>query len=334
MNTVSYTEPQAIANAGDFGRVKPWLHPLFMNVDALGTPPLDEMYTVIRLVMVTGATSCAIAAPSGTGKTFAIAKFRGALQRDYGDIPVVLYNALNLHANTIRGFFKNFLYGLGYDSAIGETGDLRQRVTNYLSDAARQSGTSTVILMVDEAQELRELDMQFLKDIFNALHNERVRLVSLLFGEAPKFYNVAASWPECIDARFAQHKCSLRGLNKQEDIVRVLREIDSAPFSIGSDDTWTSTLFPAAYAAGFRLENEAPSFANALAKATRGKSLALPTANVFAAIKACVHAHWERDAADMVIGDDAWRQAVAWGRIAKAVASLSRGEPRIWQISA
>src|SRR5271167_5048279 len=85
-------------------RVPTHLHPLFMDVDAIGTPAIDEIYAQVRFSFEMGATSCAITAPTGTGKTRAIMKIRTALTRDFDGLCTVVYNTQSLQQASTRGF--------------------------------------------------------------------------------------------------------------------------------------------------------------------------------------------------------------------------------------
>lgn len=314
------------------GRVASHLHPLFLDVDSIGTVALDELYMTFRIALETGASSVAVAAPTGTGKSRAIARLQLSFEQDYRNIPIVIYNTLNLQQPSIRGFFKHFLYTLGHEKTSGETGDLRERVVNFLVDAARQAGSSTVILMVDEAQVMKESDVFFLKDVYNELRQKRVRLLTFMFGEGPKFCNHADGWTTDVKARFVAHKATLRGMSSLADIERVLDEIDNASFSVGSDQTWTSSLFPRAWQGGFRLHGQAMPLLESITKATRGKVSQFPTREVFAAIRALIRAHWDKDAPDMSIGETAWPHAVAYAQVAEAASALSQDYERGWNL--
>lgn len=316
-----------------FQRIPTHLHPLFTDVDAIGTIALDELYTILCLCIETGSKSVAVAGPTGAGKSSAIQRFSLEFKRTYVNIPVIIYNTLNFQATTVRGFFIHFLEALGHAVLSGETGKLRSRVVNFIIDLARQAGTSMVILMVDEAQNMDAEDVDFLKDVFNELQKARVRLVTFMFGELPRFSGTVESWSDSVRARFVAHRALLRSVRNVGDVQRILHEIDVATFSVGSDQTWASTLFPTAYAAGFRLASQADNFFECLTRETRGHASEIPNRPIFDSIRAFVSMHWERDAADMCFTQDDWRGPVQWAEVAEAVAVFNKNSAGNWTLS-
>ncbi|ALL70127.1 Type II secretory pathway, component ExeA,putative ATPase (plasmid) [Paraburkholderia caribensis MBA4] len=316
-----------------FKRIPNHLHPLFKDVDAIGTAALDELFTMLCLAIDTGSKSLAIAAPTGAGKTCAIQRITAELATVYPNVPVIIYNTLNFQATSVRGFFIHFLESLGHAVLSGETGRLRSRVVNFIIDLARQAGTSIVILMVDEAQVMFPEDVNFLKDVFNELQKGRVRLVTFMFGELPGFPNMVATWSDSVRARFVAHRTVLRGVKNVEDLKRILREIDIAAFSVGSDRTWTSTLFPKAYAGGFRLVSQAENFFACVTRETRGHASEIPTRAAFNAIRAFVGMHGDKDAAGLSFTQEDWVAPVRWAEVAEAVAVFNRNSTQDWALT-
>ncbi|CAD6514395.1 AAA family ATPase [Paraburkholderia sabiae] len=313
-------------------RIPNHLHPLFKDVDAIGTNALDELYTLLCLAIDTGSKSVVVAAPTGAGKTCAIQRLTAELGTAYPNVPVILYNTLNFQATSVRGFFIHFLESLGHAVLSGETGRLRSRVVNFIIDLARQGGTSIVILMVDEAQMMSADDVGFLKDVFNELQIARVRLLTFMFGEMPQFPHRVETWSDSVRARFVGHKTVLRGIRNVKDVERVLHEIDVATFSVGSDQTWTSTLFPAACAAGFRLASQAENFFACVTRETRGNASEIPTRATFNAIRAFVGMHGKKDAAGLTFTQTDWETAVRWAGVAEAVAVFDKNSAHDWTL--
>jgi len=315
-----------------FERIPNHLHPLFKDVDAIGTVALDELFTLLCLAIDTGSKSVAVAAPTGAGKTCAIQRLTAELGRTYPNVPVIIYNTLNFQATSVRGFFIHFLESLGHAVLSGETGRLRSRVVNFIIDLARQGGTSIVILMVDEAQVMTANDVDFLKDVFNELQKARVRLLTFMFGEMPGFPSMVETWSDSVRARFVAHKTVLRGIKNVEDVKRILHEIDIATFSVGSNQTWTSTLFPEAYAAGFRLVSQAENFFACATRETRGHASEIPTRAAFNTIRAFIAMHGDKDVADLSFTQNDWVGPVRWAEVAEAVAIFDKNSASDWTL--
>jgi hypothetical protein len=228
-------------------------------------------------------------------------------------------------AESVRAFFKHFLETARNGNTAGETYDLRSRLAHTLVDDTRYSDFGLVLLLVDEAQDMLMSDYGFLKDVYNALADEGVRLIVILMGESPRFElqleQLANDARADLINRFTRRQLSFRPIQTVKDIQIVLREIDNATFPPSPALKWTEFFFPSAFRMGFRLEQECGRFADVLARmnGSRGKAAGYPAKQVFSAIRALVVDNAGYDAPGMQLPDVAWDRAVQWAKMQDAL---------------
>jgi len=301
------------------------VHPLIKGNVALPTPPVQELYRALIRVVLLRDAGCCITAPSGFGKSSALRLIRLQFSKDFPDLPVYKHSAFNHRVESVRSFFKHFLETAQNSNTSGETYDLRSRLSHTLVDNSQHSDLGLVLLLVDEAQEMLISDYGFLKDVYNALAEEDVRLIVVLMGESPRFGTqitqlVSAGRADLVN-RFTERKFSLRPLRAVNDMRAILREIDLATFPQRPALKWTEFFFPTAFQSGFRLENECERFTDALARIARprNKDVGYPAKQVFSAIRALVTDNAAYDSHDMKLPKLAWDEAVKWAKMEDAL---------------
>lgn len=123
---------------------------------------------------------------------------------------------------------------------------------------ARRSATRTVILFIDEAQQLNELEYQWLQNISNELDAAGGRLFCLLVGQhelSSKRDGLMLEGYEQIVGRFMTEEWSFRGLNSQAELKTVLAGYDNAiyPSERKGGKPFLSYFVPVAFSAGWHL---------------------------------------------------------------------------------
>lgn len=238
------------------------LHPLFTHSVLIQTPPIDEIFRVVKRVVLLRETGCVFTGESGTGKTDAIERVKALLHLQFPRICLFTHDAHNQQIPSIRAFFKHFLHSVGHIEQKGETYDLRSRLVHILVDDARISGLNVIVMFIDEANAMLLTDFLFLKDVFNDLAREGVQLITILMGQSPDMQRVIndlqAKGRSDLVARFATRVHEMRGFNTIEDLQTILRNIDQREFPERSGIAWPAFFLSRAWGAGFRLENEAP----------------------------------------------------------------------------
>ncbi|MGC8213144.1 hypothetical protein [Ralstonia pseudosolanacearum] len=120
---------------------------------------------------------------------------------------------------------------------------------------------------MDEVQNIRLHELQFLKDIFNNLFCNGVRLVTVSVGQQPDLERRLASLSERQDLvkRFFGVQRTFRGIRLDDEVQGIFAAIDGKQLDV-ADASWSELFTPARWKRGWRLENEAVVFSQALQK--------------------------------------------------------------------
>ena len=308
-------------------------HPLFTSKVLLSTPPIEELYRIVKRIVVLRETGCCLTARSGVGKTSALAMVEVMLKMQIPKLVVFRHDTHNQQIPSIRAFFKHFLATVGHMDTRGETYDLRARLVNCLIDDARISGRNMILLLVDEAQAMSVQDFNFLKDVYNDLDKEGVQLISVLMGQEPDFTAAINRLKHAarldLIGRFAMRKIPFRPYQDLADIAKVLKGIDMEIFPEGSSVTWTAFFFPVAFSNGFRLESQAKAFLDAIeAIVPQGsRRPGFPARQTFLAIRTFMLDNAGHDAPKLQLPPNAWKEAVQYAQL-KEAAAITNGQQK------
>jgi hypothetical protein len=254
------------------------MHPLIAQSVSLPTPAVQELYQDIRRVVVLRESGCSISAISGVGKSFALDIIKQQLMKDFPGIVVYTHNAHYHQVSSVRGFFQHFLTTVDQPNRKGETYELRLRLVTTIVDDAGRSPSK----LAEEPA----------------------------FGDSIK--KLSGAREKSLIDRFSQRIFHLRAYRKISDIRWILQTIDSELFLENPKVRWTEFFFPAAYAAGFRLEHQADALWNALTRAKRQsrRSEGVSARVAFGAIKEFLTDNAGVDARTLKLSPDAWKAAV------------------------
>jgi hypothetical protein len=308
-------------------------HPLLSGHVILPTPPVDELFKIIKRAVVLRETGCCFSARSGVGKTSALEMVDVMLRQQMPKLPVFRHDTHNQQIPSIRAFFKHFLATVGHSEKKGETYDLRERLVNCLIDDARISGMNMILLFIDEAHAMAVQDFNFLKDVYNDLGKENVQLITILMGQEPDLSKVIERLKNAgrldLIGRFAMRPLSFRAYNSVQDLAAIFKGIDATSFPEASGISWTSFFFPEAYRCGFRLENEAPRFMAAISESAPGGAsyFDFPARQTFLAIRTFVIDNAGSDESKIRLPENAWKEAVDYAKLQEAMLLMTaRGQ--------
>lgn len=308
-------------------------HPLLTGSVLLPTLPIEGLFRAIKRAVVLRETGICFSARSGVGKTSALEMVEAMLRIQLPRMPIYVHDTHNQQLPSVRAFFKHFLYTVGHSEKRGETYDLRERLVNCMIDDARISGSNIVLLFIDEAHAMAVQDFDFLKDVYNDLNRESVQLITVLMGQEPDLSNVIFKLKTLgrldLIGRFAMRIQPFRAFDSIRDLTQILKGIDQAVFPESSNITWTAFFFPEAYKSGFRLENEAPRFMEAISAASpksSGQNFAFPARQTFLAIRTLMIDCAVFDKANMMLPDVAWIEAVEYAKLQDSMQLMKVGD--------
>jgi hypothetical protein len=157
-------------------------------------------------------------------------------------------------------FFENFLRDINHGiCSSGKPHEKRNRLINFLRERAEAYNTNRVIVFIDDAQELFEMQYGWLMDIYNELDSYRIFLTVILVGQEELIHQRSAfieSKKQQIIGRFMVHEYKFTGIKNIDDIKTCLRAYDlDSEYPENSGWSFTRYYFPEAFPQGNRLEN-------------------------------------------------------------------------------
>lgn len=242
-----------------------WRHPL-LSYAVLETPPIREFYAQVKFRLVAGGDSCCIPGRFRFGKSKAIGVLRDYLAVEFPHLPVFILSC----TNTSQSFSREFLASWSDVVRGGLKGTaygMRERIQHALIDAALAQESERIVLFLDEVQNMRLHELQFLKDIYNSLSFAGIRLLTISVGQDPDLTKNLEQLGKREDLvkRFFGVKRTFRGIRLGEEVKEIFRTIDGKMLP-GSTESWSQFFAPKQWADGWRLENEATAFTKALSQ--------------------------------------------------------------------
>ncbi|KPB06708.1 hypothetical protein AAV98_00805 [Bacillus sp. CHD6a] len=165
-------------------------------------------------------------------------------------------------------FFEFFLKDVGHSIySIGKPSAKRDRLTNFLLDKGDQTIRNQIVLFIDDAQRLTNIEYEWLMDLYNELDSFGITLTTLLFGqtELSQRRNLFITTDKQIVGRFMIHEERFFGIRRKDELAYLLASYDSiTEFPEGSNCSYTNFFFPEGFVKGQRLENETNNIWNSI----------------------------------------------------------------------
>ncbi len=227
------------------------------------TPPVEEASGRVISAFESGCASCMLVGKPRIGKTYAARWICEAIVDFFG--PLSWYEIPFEYDNSRSEgrFFKRFLMSLPHSYPDSNDGGIvRFRSEEFLIERAKESKTGTVILLLDEAQNLTQRHWVCLAELSNKIDRAGMSLFTLSTGQ-PSLYIVknglrelpGSQNGEFIIGRFFVEMIDFRGLQSLVDIQSTLVEVDESPLGPNDKRLWVESALPIAYASGWRLKD-------------------------------------------------------------------------------
>ena len=237
-------------------------HPVFKGTYLVGTNQIDRMKDEVKNWFENRTPGGIIYGRPRLGKTSAIKYLKFELTQTYGRLPIFA-NICHQHkvANEAT-FFEDLLRSAGHGFVSnGNANSKRERLVKFLIERTENTGSNRLILFMDEAQFLREIEYQWLMDISNELDRYGIFTTVILVGQEELTHQRSAfitSKKAQIIGRFMVHTYKFEGAKSANDIHTCLIGYDEqAEYPAGSEWTFTRYFFPELFEQGFRLHYQA-----------------------------------------------------------------------------
>jgi hypothetical protein len=178
------------------------------------------------------------------------------------DFPILRTRCRSYRVPTEEKFFGDILTDFKFSFPSKRNAPvMRQQIVNIMLEQGEKSKMRRILLVIDEAHRLTELQYNWLMDIYNDLDSERISMTIISVGQ-----------PELLDRRtfFLEHKKSqiigrfmtneheffgLRSVDEVEHCLMCYDEVTEYPEKSGC--SYTRYFFPDAFENGKRLKHSA-----------------------------------------------------------------------------
>ncbi len=293
-------------------------HPIVRKNYVVPTPSIDEFYERVRKCIAYGTSGSMLFGQPRYGKTSAIRYVINMLAVEFPQIAAISFLCLKSKSRSEAAFFSHLLEATGHAQAhSGTISRKRSRLVHKLLERVERSGEHLIILFADEAQRLDVVEYEWLRDVYDELDRQGVKVIVFLVGQ-PDLINQKSALKETrqmqIVGRFMTHELPFRGLKCVDDIATCLAGYDESCFPPRSDWTYTRFFFPDAYADGFRLVSQATclwdAFLEAHEEARFTFDVELPMKYFTQAVEIAFIENAQHDRPELRLSPAIWRQAV------------------------
>jgi hypothetical protein len=186
---------------------------------------------------------------------------------------------------------------------------------------ADNKGDDRVVLFADEAQNLREIEYEWLRDLHDEMENNALRLFTFLVGQPQLLAQKSvfrAQDKEQIVARFMVEELAFRGIVSAGECAAVLSAYDNGEYPANSGWNYVRFFVPKAHAAGLRIGESAArlwdAFEDAHIKANLDGPPEIPMKYFTAAVEAALLLSSARDSETLKFDALFWSEMVERSR--------------------
>ena len=237
-------------------------HPLKRRIYRVPTPSIKAMITLVEECLFMFIGGALIHGRPRIGKSCAIDYAMTDLKARRPKLSTYKMRCMRPQAPSESTFFAELLRTVRHPAEpSAPKASLRIRLVHKLRQVTDALGDNKVVIFVDEAQHLREIEYEWLRDLHDDLENNDVRLFTFLLGQHQLLAQKAAFQAqdkEQIVARFMIEELAFKGVASEAECAAVLRAYDtSSEYPAGSGWCYTRFFVPQAFSAGLRLADSA-----------------------------------------------------------------------------
>lgn len=257
-------------------------HPIETGRYLLATNEIIQLHQKVKTWIENRSPGGIIHGRPRLGKTRAINYLMHDLPTEFNKQMPIFHMCCRQYKNPNEGhFFEDILKDIGHAlPANGKANQKRDRVLRFLMECGESSGQHRIVLFIDDAQRLFEIQYGWLMDIYNELDRAGISLTVILVGQTELIHQRSAfiqAKKAQIIGRFMVHEYKFTGVKNIHDIRACLTGYDSvSEFPVNSGWSFVRYFFPDAFDSGFRLENCAEDILHAFTALRQEEGLLKP----------------------------------------------------------
>jgi len=301
-------------------------HPLKRRTYRVPTPSIKAMIALVDECLFMFIGGALIHGRPRIGKSCAIDFVITDLRAKHPALSAYKMRWMKPQVASQTSFLASLLHTIKHPAPPKAThAALRGRLIHKLRQVADTLGDDRVVLFIDEAQHLREVEYEWLRDLHDHLEGNGVRLFTFLIGQHQLLAQrsaLQAQDQEHIVARFMIEELAFRGIASEAECAAVMGAYDSGEYPASSGWNYTRFFVPRAHAAGLHMAESAPrlwrAFEDAHFKAQLDGSPEIPMKYFTAAIEAALLTSVERDCETLSFDPAFWTTMVERSRYVMA----------------
>ena len=241
-------------------------HPIICAGAVLPTAPILFALSLLKKHGRRQRSSLAFWAHPRTGKSSCIEAMELVVKQHFPGAGMLVHEAKRDLVPAEGSFIGDMLLAMGFEPGL-QRGLPERRHQLRRAMFAMGAGASHLFIIIDEAQNLIPIQLEWLKEYINWLIKRRYKVTVILFGQQElvcKRDELITVGRTDLHARFTENLMEFEGVTCGEDLRALLKACDAgSEFPFGTGWTYTQFLWPEAFAAGFRLEQQLPGIAAA-----------------------------------------------------------------------
>jgi len=239
-------------------------HPLVRDRAILPTYALEAFVAQLQCWLESRISGAMVTGHSRVGKTSALRFVLNHLNDLLGvKIPLAVMNAWKGTPSTLteNRFYTELLRALGYATPHSGNGVVKKsRIVDFIASEVQAAKEHRFLLLIDEAQKIEPVQLEYLMDIYNELKYMDIQLVTIMVG-TPALKTMKT---ELINeqqtfllSRFMSGSFHFQGVDSQINLKRICKSLDEqSEYPEGSGISYTAHFVPIAFNNGWRLEDQ------------------------------------------------------------------------------
>lgn len=205
-------------------------HPIYTGSYLIPTNEISRLYQLVSRCINNRCPGALIFGKPRLGKTRAINFLVSLLPQEYVNIPIYHMTCREYSKPNENIFFEDLLRTVGHpEFNKGKANNKRDRLLKYLVQKVNISGQNRLLLFIDDAQRLHEMQYNWLMDLYNELDYHKIFLTVFLVGQE-ELENHRSVFFELgkkqIIGRFMVEQYQFRGIETTEDLQEILKGYD------------------------------------------------------------------------------------------------------------
>ncbi|SFE24422.1 AAA domain-containing protein [Paenibacillus algorifonticola] len=259
-------QPSPIEKSSALSPPRPYVaqgtHPIETGRYLLPTNEIIRMYDTVAQWITNRSPGGMIYGRPRLGKSRAITYLSYELPNEFGNhLPIFTMKCRQYKQPSESSFFEDILNDVGHALPFNGKANLkRDRLYRYFVEKAERSAQKRIILFIDDAQRLFEIQYGWLMDIYNELDSSGISMTVILVGQEELVHQRSAfiqAKKAQIIGRFMVHEFNFKGIVDADDMAVCLSGYDNiSEYPENSGWSFTRYFFPDGFDHhGCRLEN-------------------------------------------------------------------------------